>query len=633
MDDTSMKKYIPAYGDRLAAVSFCKKLQKKTSTEPTSTVLDRLMTKLSSRRRKNQSDDSDSHSKSSKGNTNAQKKNRRVELGWLDYDEIDQSYKQVRSQKGGGTRQLVVGKNEGEDVILETGKMLFFPNGKSKKGTVDEFTFSVQDFRGCGMGTSTIAELYEETSVKILRLYVCTKHSHVNQPLSSEDSSCDDDSELRKSPNIYDSDGEVKLGKASNDKVFPLDDTLPCATSPSQAEISKEIVINLDSDTESVVEATRNEDYPVKVNDNPSKSVSSPSHTEPTQPEINTNDSFVESLPTTMPDGNCMNIRLHRIHIQREMIAIFKTPEIINMSIKVTFVDEAGEDAAGVSREAYSAFWVSFFSTSADGEDYRVPSLSPEYGLEEWQSVGRILAKGYLDHQVFPLQLAPAFFQALMFGEETVSTEDLCESFLLFLSDTDREVVKSALAGHLSDDDSEVFEDLLDREGCHAIPKMEQVRPVVMQMAHKCIVQNSNYALEAMRRVVQDSLVSAFPNVDSITSMYSNLKPTSKKICDLLAADPQTKEQSQALRFLMQFIRAQDNEGLGKVLRYLTASSIISVPRILVEFKDLSGLARRPVAHTCGPVLDLPSTYTSYREFRSEWQSILSSGYLRMDIM
>lgn len=93
-----------------------------------------------------------------------------------------------------------------------------------------------------------------------------------------------------------------------------------------------------------------------------------------------------------------------------------------------------------------------FFDTSADGEDCKVPSLSPEYGLVEWQSIGRILSKGYLDHQVFPLQIAPAFFQALIVGEEIVSAEDLIESLLLFLSDTDIEVVKSTLDGCLSDE-------------------------------------------------------------------------------------------------------------------------------------------------------------------------------------
>ena len=40
-----------------------------------------------------------------------------------------------------------------------------------------------------------------------------------------------------------------------------------------------------------------------------------------------------------------------------------------------------------------------------------------------------------------------------------------------------------------------------------------------------------------------------------------------------------------------------------------------------------------PNVHTCGPVLELPATYTSYREFRFEWGNLIPSGYdLKMDI-
>lgn len=37
------------------------------------------------------------------GNTSATKQERRVELGWMDFDEKDQRYKQVKAINGGGT--------------------------------------------------------------------------------------------------------------------------------------------------------------------------------------------------------------------------------------------------------------------------------------------------------------------------------------------------------------------------------------------------------------------------------------------------------------------------------------------------------------------------------------------------
>lgn len=43
-----------------------------------------------------------------------------------------------------------------------------------------------------------------------------------------------------------------------------------------------------------------------------------------------------------------------------------------------------------------------------------------------------------------------------------------------------------------------------------------------------------------------------------------------------------------------------------------------------VQFNMLSGIARRPIAHTCSNMLELPATYGSYPEFVKEFQQVLS---------
>ena len=58
----------------------------------------------------------------------------------------------------------------------------------------------------------------------------------------------------------------------------------------------------------------------------------------------------------------------------------------------------------------------------------------------------------------------------------------------------------------------------------------------------------------------------------------------------------------------------------------------MSVDGISVRFVNLRGAGRRPIAHTCGPNLELPTTYNAYREFRAEWDAVLSSEYLAMDL-
>ena len=44
-----------------------------------------------------------------------------------------------------------------------------------------------------------------------------------------------------------------------------------------------------------------------------------------------------------------------------------------------------------------------------------------------------------------------------------------------------------------------------------------------------------------------------------------------------------------------------------------------------MTFNKLDGLARRPIAHTCGCTIELPVTYSTYTEFQSEMDGILKS--------
>ncbi|KAJ8048757.1 hypothetical protein HOLleu_01203 [Holothuria leucospilota] len=206
MDDDEMKKYIPAFGDRLAVVAYCKKKQGQRVSH---SVLDKLKKKLNRKRGARVNSDSyvnASTTKSSKTEDRQTIEYKRIELGWKHFDSECKQYKQVRSQNGGGCRQLRVSVVWGKDDIIKEGKSLFFHKGKSSKGHVNDLLFTVQDFRNIEMGNETIEDVYKATCVKLLRLYVCTK-SHVDT-MSDEE--------------------EIVMGKSSSPSTtFELDETLP----------------------------------------------------------------------------------------------------------------------------------------------------------------------------------------------------------------------------------------------------------------------------------------------------------------------------------------------------------------------------------------------------------------------
>ena len=66
---------------------------------------------------------------------------------------------------------------------------------------------------------------------------------------------------------------------------------------------------------------------------------------------------------------------------------------------------------------------------------------------------------------------------------------------------------------------------------------------------------------------------------------------------------------------------------------FITGADAICVSYINVEFTKLEGLGRRPIAHTRGCVLELPSTYDSYAEFRAEFTNVFAKEKWQNDIM
>lgn len=87
----------------------------------------------------------------------------------------------------------------------------------------------------------------------------------------------------------------------------------------------------------------------------------------------------------------------------------------MNMTLKMNFVNEIAVDDAGVSREVYTAFWEQFLE-QCEGDTEQVPRLRPDFSEAEWQAVGCIWVKGFVDHGVMPVKLSMAFILACING-------------------------------------------------------------------------------------------------------------------------------------------------------------------------------------------------------------------------
>lgn len=174
-------------------------------------------------------------------------------------------------------------------------------------------------------------------------------------------------------------------------------------------------------------------------------------------------------------------------------------------------------------------------------------------------------------------------------------------------------------------EDKDELLDVLDRLNVTTIPTKDNLEGILLKVAHKQLIQKPRYSAEKMSFIASAFFKNTFLRPQDMIQMYEDKKPTTRKLIKLLDASPTTQTESQSLRFLQQYIRGLDNTGLRKMLRVATGSDVICVEKIEILFTHVDGLMRQHVAHTCGPTLELPWTYTSYPELRVEMDGILSS--------
>ena len=143
-------------------------------------------------------------------------------------------------------------------------------------------------------------------------------------------------------------------------------------------------------------------------------------------------------MPNSEPAPISTEIRVRRSMLQQDLIASFIDPNILYSPVTFAFVNERGVDEQGVSRDAYSCFWDQFLSSCAKGEAERIPTIMPHLQRTEWEAVGRILSKGFIDHGVFPLKMCKVFLIAMIFGEDKVTSDQMLDSFLNYVTETEK---------------------------------------------------------------------------------------------------------------------------------------------------------------------------------------------------
>ncbi|XP_030609353.1 uncharacterized protein LOC115797005 [Archocentrus centrarchus] len=597
MSDEELKTYLPSYGDRLAVFGFCR----RQGNSRKSTLFERLKTKLSKRKTSEDGSSTAQEHSEPTHKRNALKTKRKIEIGWMHYDEDADVFKQVRARRGGGTRKMVICKDAKKSDILQVAKDLFFPNGGNVRGPLTDFECDLKDYQEMTVdGGLTVGEMHNVTKLNILRFYLTTKKTQSSPGLQSSSQDQNSSSFTVATVSSF----------APFEQVSP-DVTQTVDTTDNNLSLSSMQAVSDNSSYSSDIV------FVGPVSDSES---------------INLDDTLVLT-PQPGPTSERMKrvLVVHRGQVMPELISHFSANDLEDVDIKIQLVlpdgtPEKAYDHGGVVRDCLSEFWKEFYDQCTTGTAYKVPFLRHDFGQQEWESVGRIIAFGWATEKYLPVKIAPAILEQAAFG---YVKSDIVENFLKFMPESEHTVLE-AWQSDFSSVDQEELVDILDNQSCRRMPTACNATEVLMELAHKTLVQEPAYVIEQWAK----TLSTAGESLCDLSSVYEALQPNVRKVLGCFTfPETMTTHQKVIQKYLTTYVKNVKKQHLCLFLRFCTGSDLYLGKNIIVAFNELEGFQRRPVAHTCGCVLELSINYDSYPDFSSEMNRVLESNVWVMDII
>ena len=311
---------------------------------------------------------------------------------------------------------------------------------------------------------------------------------------------------------------------------------------------------------------------------------------------------------------------------------LFSKEEVLSeFPLQIKFHGEVGFDSGGVCRDMFSAYWEHAYKQYFDGNSVLIPVLHPEADMQSFPRLGLVLSHGYLVSGFLPTRIAfPAVASILLGPHVEVPDSSLVETFGDSLNPVERSVIKECLSVRSAEFPGNLLSQLiavLSRFGCRTQPTPATLRArlagigkyefQVKPLAAFCSISSGIPSLEK-------SFWSSF-SIEELHKLHVTLDGSAKKVLELLAEPVAANEcESRVFGYLQELIGNMKRDEIRRFLRFTTGSSVMIAREISVTFNSLSGFARRPIAHTCACVLELPLTYTTYLDFENEFNAILS---------
>lgn len=321
-------------------------------------------------------------------------------------------------------------------------------------------------------------------------------------------------------------------------------------------------------------------------------------------------------------------VNVHRSLIKEDLIKLLADPTVLQQELDWRVIDNHGRQeegvGSGVQRDILATFWPGIFSSLTLRDVEKVPCIRHDHQKTEWEAICRVLVYGYRFAGYVPICLSSVFLASCIYGEESISKEVLLTLFMYYVTAYDREVLTKCLSGDLDCQDDDLLE-FLSSYKSFKLPNKDNLKVLLMELAHQEIIQKPRYVAQCWSPIII-SLKSDlhFCCVKSIKELFLDLSPNAKKVIKALQPKANNESKKESFDFQRQFIKSLDRSSLKGFLKFVTGSDVLlKDQKISVAFYVVDGLARRPIAHTCGPLLEVPCTYQSYNELAEEFTNIM----------
>lgn len=297
---------------------------------------------------------------------------------------------------------------------------------------------------------------------------------------------------------------------------------------------------------------------------------------------------------------------------------------------RVRYEKERAIDTGGVCRDLFSAFWEEAYLKNFDGETLIVPAIHPNTDMASFPILGTVLAHGFMVCGYLPVRVAfPVLAAALCGPSVHIPDAIIIESFIDHLTTHESSVLRNLIEQKsFSCQTQTQLINILSRLGCTEVPSPSNIKQLVLRVARHLFLGKplgALYALNSGVLIPYHSFTEQL-SIDTLFRLYKVLNATTSAVLGLFE-DPadMNPAEDRVFGFLLSFIGNMKQNELRLFLRFVTGSSVLLAKKITVSFNNLSGLARRPISHTCDCMIELPISYTTYPEFESEFTKVLTS--------